>query len=56
MPAPHSYKVIMKDVEKLEDEWQRVQTERIRYKKEGVRKTIKERIDGLESEPEVEEV
>ena len=49
MPATRSYEVIMKDMEKylerLEDEWARVQYKRMKHKKECVRKKMKERMD-----------
>ena len=49
MPATRSYEVIMKDIEnsleKLEDEWARVQHKRMKHKKEKVRKKMKERMD-----------
>ena len=49
MPATRSYEAIMKEVEdylvKLEDEWARVQTKRMKHKKEKVRKKMKERMD-----------
>ena len=49
MPATRSYEVIMKDIEdcleRLEDEWARVQHKRMKHKKEKVRKKMKERMD-----------
>ena len=49
MPATRSYEVIMKDMDKylerLEDEWARVQHKRMKHKKEKVRKKMKERMD-----------
>ena len=49
MPTTQSYEVIMKDIEnsleKLEDEWARVQHKRMKHKKETVRKKMKERMD-----------
>ena len=49
MPATRSYELIMKDMEKylerLEDEWARVQHKRMKHKKEKVRKKMKERMD-----------
>ena len=49
MPATRSYEVIMKDMEnsleRLEDEWVRVQHKRMKHKKEKVRKKMKERMD-----------
>ena len=49
MPATRSYEVIMKDMEKylerLEDEWARVQYKCMKHKKENVRKKMKERMD-----------
>ena len=48
MPATRSYEAIMKDVEdcleRLGDEWVRVQHKHMKYKKEKVRKKIKERM------------
>ena len=49
MPATRSYEDILKDVneclEKLNDEWERVQTKRLKGKKEEFRKLMKERMD-----------
>ena len=49
MRATRSYEVIMKDIEdylvRLEDEWARVQTRRMKHKKQKVRKKMKERMD-----------
>ena len=49
MPATRSYEVIMEEMEdylvKLENEWARVQTKRMKHKKESVRKKMKERMD-----------
>ena len=49
MPATRSYETIMKDMEnsleRLEDEWARVQHKRMKHKKEKVRKKMKERMD-----------
>ena len=49
MPATRSYEDILKDVneclEKLNNEWERVQTKRLKGKKEEFRKLMKERMD-----------
>ena len=49
MPATRSYETIVKEIEdclvRLEDEWARVQTKRMKHKKEKVRKKMKERMD-----------
>ena len=49
MPATQSYEVIMKEIDdclvRLEDEWARVQHKCMKYKKEKVRKKMKERMD-----------
>ena len=49
MPATRSYETIMKEfavkLERLEDEWARVQHKRMKHKKESVRKKMKERMD-----------
>ena len=49
MPATCSYKDILKDaneyLEKLDDEWARVQTKRLNGKNEEFRKLMKERMD-----------
>ena len=49
MPATRSYETIMQEfavkLERLEDEWARVQHKRMKHKKEKVRKKMKERMD-----------
>ena len=49
MPATRSYETIVKEIgvylERLEDEWARVQHKRMKHKKEKVRKKMKERMD-----------
>ena len=49
MPVTRSYETIVKEMEdylvRLEDEWARVQTKRMKHKKEKVRKQMKERMD-----------
>ena len=49
MPATRSYEVIMKEVEdnlvKLEDEWARVQQQRMKHKHKCCRKEFKRRMD-----------
>ena len=49
MPATRSYETIMQEfavkLERLEDEWARVQHKRMKHKKESVRKKMKERMD-----------
>ena len=49
MPATRSYEEILKDadeyLQKLDDEWARVQTKRLKGKNEEFRKLMKERMD-----------
>ena len=49
MPATQSYETIVKEMEdyvvRLEDEWARVQTKRMKHKQECCRKEFKRRMD-----------